>query len=439
MAKNDTGISKKKMSKKKKRIIIGGILLLVVVALVAFNIIRSSDKSVKVLVGDTNKGKLVSLVSGPGTVTPTDSVKVSAYVLGKVVDLPVKEGDIVKAGQLLLRLDDTQYYQQLLRAESALDQASYALELARQQYEEGSAAYKRQQALYDSGLISEQEYEQATTAFKSIESNYDTAQAAYTQAQAAVVTAQDSYSKTRYDSPIDGVITNLNIDKGEVAVPGTMNTAGTVLMEVSNMGTMQVEAEIDEVDVVKVKLGQEANVEIDAYPDEKFKGKVIEIGNSPQSTGTTSLLSSSSTSTDTAVNFIVKVLLEDPPADLRSGMSATVDIITDTRDECLYVPIQSVVKRDPNLTKADIMKMKKNEGQTKMNDENLVEGVFVVQKNEAVFVPVTTGISDDQNYEIISGLSEGDKIITGSYKVLRKLQSGDPVKVVEKLEEEKPK
>jgi HlyD family secretion protein len=163
---------------------------------------------------------------------------------------------------------------------------------------------------------------------------------------------------------------------------------------------------------------------------------VIEIGNSPYVDN--SLLSSSS-STDTAVNFIVKVLLENPPADLRSGMSATVDIITDTREECLYVPIQSVVKRDPNLTKDDIEQMKKN-GNQKVDEENLVEGVFKIEGNRAVFVPVTTGISDDQNYEIVSGLSESDKIITGSYKVLRKLETGDEVKVVDKLvEEEKSK
>lgn len=420
-----------------KRIIIGSVILAVIIALVAFNIIRSSDKSVKVLVGSTNNGKLVSTVSGPGNVTPTDSVKVSAYVLGKVVDLPIKEGDTVKTGQLLLRLDDTTYYQSLLRAESALDQASYALELAGQQYDEGKSAYHRQEALYQDGLISEQEFETATTTFKSLESNYNTALASYSQAQSALVSAQDAYSKTEYTSPIDGLVTLVNIEKGEVAVPGTMNTAGTVLLEVSNMGTMQVEAEIDEVDVVKVKLGQEAKVEIDAYPDQVFKGKVIEIGNSPNTT-TSSLLSSSS-STDTAVNFIVKVLLENPPADLRSGMSATVDIITDTREECLYVPIQSVVRRDPNLTKDDIEQMKKK-GNQKVDEENLVEGVFKVENNKAVFVPVTTGISDDQYYEIISGLSESDKIITGSYKVLRKLETGDEVKVVDKLvEEEKSK
>ena len=436
MAKNETGNNKKKMSKKKKRIIIGSVILAVIIALVAFNIIRSSDKSVKVLVGSTNNGKLVSTVSGPGNVKPTDSVKVSAYVLGKVVELPVKEGDTVSVGQLLLRLDDTKYYQDLLRAESVLDQASYALELAGQQYDEGKSVYHRQEALYQDGLISEQEFETATTTFKSLESNYNTALASYSQAQSGLVSAQDAYSKTKYTSPIDGLVTLVNIEKGEVAVPGTMNTAGTVLLEVSNMGTMQVETEIDEVDVVKLKLGQEAKVEIDAYPDQIFKGKVIEIGNSPYVDN--SLLSSSS-STDTAVNFIVKVLLENPPADLRSGMSATVDIITDTREECLYVPIQSVVRRDPNLAKDDIEQMKKN-GNQKVDEENLVEGVFKIENNKAVFVPVTTGISDDQYYEIVSGLSESDKIITGSYKVLRKLETGDEVKVVDKLvEEEKSK
>jgi len=436
MAKNETGNNKKKMSKKKKRIIIGSVILAVIIALVAFNIIRSSDKSVKVLVGSTNNGKLVSMVSGPGNVKPTDSVKVSAYVLGKVVELPVKEGDTVSVGQLLLRLDDTKYYQDLLRAESVLDQASYALELAGQQYDEGKSAYHRQEALYDDGLISEQEFETATTAFKSLESNYNTALASYSQAQSGLVSAQDAYSKTKYTSPIDGLVTLVNIEKGEVAVPGTMNTAGTVLLEVSNMGTMQVETEIDEVDVVKLKLGQEAKVEIDAYPDQIFKGKVIEIGNSPY---VGNALVSSSSSTDTAVNFIVKVLLENPPADLRSGMSATVDIITDTREECLYVPIQSVVRRDPNLAKDDIEQMKKN-GNQKVDEENLVEGVFKIENNKAVFVPVTTGISDDQYYEIVSGLSESDKIITGSYKVLRKLETGDEVKVVDKLvEEEKSK
>lgn len=420
---------RKKMSKKKKRIIIASIIVGIVVALILFNFFRSSDKSVKVVQGEVNRGKLVSIVSGPGKVQPTSSVDISAYVIGEVVEVAVEEGESVSAGQLLLRLDDTQYYQDLRRAEAALLQASSALDLAKRQLDEARDVYRRQESLYKEGLISDAEFDMATTAYKMLESNYTSALATYSQAQATLVAARDAYSKTRYTSPIDGIVARINIEEGEVAVPGTMNIAGTVLLEVSNMGAMEVEAEIDEVDVVRVKVGQEARIEVDAFSDQVFKGTVMEIANTPNVSAVGSL------STDEATNFIVTVLLEDAPEELRSGMSATVDIITATKEDCLQVPIQSVVRRDPDLTREDIEEMKKK-GTLKVEDEKLVEGVFMVEDDKAVFVPVTTGISDEQNFEVVAGLNEGDTIITGSYKALRKLERGDSVKVVERIVEE---
>jgi HlyD family secretion protein len=239
---------------------------------------------------------------------------------------------------------------------------------------------------------------------------------------------------------MDGMVTSLNAEVGEIVMIGTMNNPGTVIMTISDMSEIETEVEVDETDIADVELGQEAKIKIDAFPDTTFRGKVSEIGH-------TALISGMGTQ-DQVTNFLVKVVLSDSVPSLRPGMSASVDVTTKHRDNILNVPIQAVVMREE---KTDSLKLKKEKGEgamasedsasakeegKKKKDKKEIEGVFIIDKGRAKFVKVETGIADQQNIEIVSGIAENDMIVTGSYKILRTLKDGDKVKISKKIEGE---
>jgi HlyD family secretion protein len=408
--------------KKRNKIIIILAVVAVIVVFVLVNLLKSGGKSFKVEVEKVKKGDITAIVTASGKIQAKRDVKISAYVVSKIIDLPVKDGDAVKKGQLLVQLDPTRY-------KAEVEQAEAQMRMAEANSEQTKLVYDRQKQLFEKSLTSQEQFDNARTDYRSTQAQYD-------QSKAALAQAQDDLSKTTITAPMDGVITELNAEVGEIVMIGTMNNPGTVIMTISDLSEIEAEVEVDETDVANLKSGQEAKISIDAFPDTNFKGKVTEIGNTGQISGYGTQ--------EQVTNFLVKVLLLDEVKGIKPGMSASVDITTDSRKGVLNVPIASVVLR---AEKEDTLKTKKGEKPSsdpdslKATDEKKKkkekEGVFIVEKDQAKFEPVKTGISDQQNIEIVSGIKENDQIITGSYKILRNLKDGDKVKIVKKNQLEK--
>jgi HlyD family secretion protein len=408
--------------KKRNKIIMILAVVVVIVVFVVVNLLKSGGKSFKVEVEKVKKGDVTAIVTASGKIQAKRNVKISAYVVSKIIDLPVKDGDLVKKGQLLVQLDPTRYKAEVEQAEAQMRMAGASLEQAK-------LVHDRQKQLFEKSLTSQEQFDNART-------DYHSTQAQYDQSKAALAQAQDDLSKTTITAPMDGVITELNAEVGEIVMIGTMNNPGTVIMTISDLSEIEAEVEVDETDVANLKSGQEAKISIDAFPDTNFKGKVTEIGNTGQISGYGTQ--------EQVTNFLVKALLLDEVKGIKPGMSASVDITTDSRKGVLNVPIASVVLR---AEKEDTLKTKKGEKPSsdpdslKATDEKKKkkekEGVFIVEKDQAKFEPVKTGISDQQNVEIVSGIKENDQIITGSYKILRNLKDGDKVKIVKKGQLEK--
>src|SRR5436190_1027884 len=316
-------------------IALGAVVLVVIVGL---SMARNAKGRVQaVQMAKVRREDVTSRVRAPGKIEPKTQVKVSADIMGKVTVLNVKEGDPVKKGQLLLQLDDTQY-------RSAHDQALAALSSGKARVREAESAlrvsdanYTRQQALFSQKLLSEAEWDAATNAHEAARAALATAQEEVTRATAAAAGAADNLSKCRFVAPFDGVLSALNVEKGEIVITGTMNNPGTQIMTVSDLSRMLVRAEVDETDVVDMKLGQKAKISVDAFPDTTFAGTVVEIGN-------TAKLSTIST-VQGQTNFEVKVAFDDNVPQVRPGMTADVDIETATHAKTLAVPIQAVIIR----------------------------------------------------------------------------------------------
>jgi len=410
------------MKKKKKILIILGVVLVVAI-IVIVNVFKSGEKTYQVQAEKVEKSDITAVVTANGRIVPRTDVKISAYVPAKITKLPVEEGDVVKKGQLLVQLDATEY-------RAAANQAKAQLASAKASKEQAQLVYNRQKELFQRKLSSEEQYDMAKT-------ELDLAKARYEQAVASLDQAKYNLSKTTITSPMDGIVTALNAEVGEIVMIGTMNNPGTVIMAVSDMSEIEAEVEVDETDIAGVKIGQEAEIKIDAYPDTTFKGKVTEIGHTARISGLGSQ--------DQVTNFLVKVMLLDEVPTIRPGMSASVDITTNFRSDVLNVPIQAVVMREEKvdtltteeekeegaLASVDSISKKGNK-KDKKNKKKEIEGVFVVQEGRAKFLEVKTGIADQQNIELVSGVNEDDMVVTGSYKILRTLKDGDKVKVTEK-------
>lgn len=405
------------MKKRSKIIIIVGVLILVVV-IVLLNLFRSGEKVYTVEADKVKKGDLASVVSGSGKVQAKKDVKIGATVPGLIISLPVKDGDIIKKGQLLVQIDPSEY-------KSAVAQATAQLNSAEANFEQAKLLHERQQKLFEKSLTSKEQYDASLT-------QYDVAKAQYDQSQASLRQAEDLLAKTTITAPMDGKITELLKKEGEMVAGATYNP--TEIMTISDLSAFEVEVEVDETDIAETKLVQEAKIKIDAFPDTSFKGEVLEIGNTAKVTGYGTQ--------DQVVNFLVKVLILDEVKGIKPGMSASVDITTASHKDVLNIPIAAVVMREE---KKDSLNTKSKEGKSEAQASSVkeekdkkkkkeIEGVFLVEKGRAKFVPVKSGIADQQNMEIVSGLKENDQIITGSYKILRTLKDGDKIKIEKKIE-----
>ncbi len=445
---------------KKFALIAGAVVVLL--AIVGFTVQQSRKGVVTVQTGKVLREDLTSTVTASGEIKPKVYVNVGANAMGKITHLYVKEGDVVKRGQVLATLDSVQSAADVaamqstlnasktdaLAAQAAVNTAAADLNQTQAEYERAKLDYDRNKALYDSQLIAKADFDTKKAAFGTASAQVEQSKAKLAQAKANMDSAQvhigqnaatlrrvsDVLSKTEYQAPFDGVITNLPVREGETVVMGIQNAPGSTLMTIADTSLITAEVKVDESDIVNVQLGQTAEVSIDAIPKQKFKGIVSEIGRNAvlRSTGVSTAQTTSSG--QEAKDFKVVVALQDPPANLLPGLSATARITTAKKGGALAIPIQALTIR----TKDDLVpeKDKKNAVQAAAPASSAaagkeeLQGVFVLRnKKDAVFVPVATGISGATDIEVTGGLQEGDEIVTGSYKVLRTLRNGASVKV----------
>lgn len=374
---------------------------------------------------------VTSRVRAPGKIEPRTQVKISADIAGKVVDLRVKEGDRVKRGQLMLQLDDTQYRSSHRQAQASLASARARLREAETGLRVSDANYERQRSLFQQKLLSQAEWDAATSANEAARVAAATAREDVTRLQASVEATADYLAKCRFLAPFDGVVSALDVEEGETVITGTMNNPGSQIMAVSDLSRMLVRAEVDETDVVDMRLGQKTRITVDAFPDTSFEGTVTKIGNTAKRSMTSSV--------EGQTNFEVEVVFNADVPGVRPGMTADVDIETGTHAGALAVPIQSVVIR----TERELEQAKKGaarkarpkrgaavaaEEDTAGKKDKEITGIFVVENDVATFVPVRTGLASETMIEVLGDVSEGKSVVSGPYKALRELKPGGKVK-----------
>jgi HlyD family secretion protein len=432
------------MSKKRGMMkwLIGGGLVVVVTVFVYLNLGQSERGQVTVQTKKIAIADVTSIVSGSGKVQPNTKVNVTAEVNAIIINIPVKEGDFVTRGQTLLQLDTVQLKKDLESAVYSDNELEAVLKGAKVALDQHKEEYERQKSLFEKKLTSEQAYKDAYYAYQSQQASYGATEQQKNAAQARLEKSRDNLGKTTVKAPMDGIVTLVDAEVGEIAQAQTAFTQGKTLMVVSDLSGFEVEVEIDETDIADVRLNQNAKVAIDAFPDTTFVGAVTEIGN----TATMSGLGTN----DQATNFKVKVALLEANERIRPGMSATVDITTQERKGAVTVPIQAVVLRNPeedslgtakekndtnsgNVAEASTTVEKKTAASTEKSKKDK-KGVFVNRDGKATFVEIKTGIADQQNYEVLDGLQVGDEVITGSFQTLRTIKSGASIKVDNKTQ-----
>lgn len=407
--------------------ILGVVAALVLVLVVVASVAGKDRNLTRVTTAKVGKADLVSTVSCNGRVQAQTKVEISSQVMGQIVNLAVREGDVVRKGDFLLQIDKAQY-DATTRAQQANLEALFAQrESDRATVAQSRRDWERERNNFEAKITSEQVLQKAKLALDAATASLNATERRIEQARAQLVASKDSLGKTTLVAPMNGVVTARPVEQGENAVVGTMNNPGTVLLTISDMSVVEAEMEVDETDIPNVKVGQKAKLTLDAWPNRKFEGVVTEIGGSP--------ITRSALGTDaTAVNFKVKVQLKDPPAGIRPGFSVSGEIETDRRPGALAIPIPALVVADeaslkrPEKGKKPVpTPVPTAEEREKKKD---VEGVFVVTKDGKVeFRRVETGITAELQIEVVEGLAEGDEIVSGPFRALRALRIGDRVKV----------
>ena len=429
------------MSKKTIYILIGVAVAIIglLIVLSKTGVIGNKDKGKSVEIANVNTMTIVETVSATGKIQPEIEVKISSEVSGEIIALNIIEGQVVKKGDLLVKINPDLYTSSYNRTLSNLSGAKANLSQADASFKEAKANYDRNKTLFEKGIISKSDWDKSVASFEVAKANKQSAYFNVQSASATVNEAKDNLGRTTIYAPADGTISVLNVELGE-RVLGTQQMAGTEILRVANLNNMEVEVDVNENDIVKIKVGNEAKVEVDAYLKKQFKGIVTSISNSASSTLTA----------DQVTNFKVKVrILKESYQDLlggkpvtyspfRPGMTATVDIITKTRANVLAVPISSVVvKSDTTAVKSFEVKDEDEKKAAPKSDKKL-ECVFVKVGGKAKIRIIKTGIQDDTNIEVLNGLKKGDIVITGPYSTVSKdLNSGD--KVTTDKEKEKKK
>ncbi len=410
---------------KKKTIIILAVVAVIILVFV-LKATSNKEKPVKVTIEKVHRGDLTSFISASGEVKPKKSVNISAHVPGRIIKIGVIEGQEVKAGDFLLKLDSTQYEANAERDRAGIQGFNAELIKADMALQKNKSFYDRQKNLYDNGLISKEQLEQAKSQLDISDAGHRAVRYQIEQAQASLKSTLDNLSKTVFVSPIDGIITSLRVEEGEVAIIGTMNNPGTVLLAIADLSVMEVEIEVDETDVVGVKLGQIADVRVDAFPNQVFKGKVTEVGSS-------ALVKAVSATAQESKDFKVVITLDDPSKLLKPGLSASADIIAAEKKQVLSVPISALVLKDVKAAGGETVEPSRDRSAGEK------EGVYAVENGRAKFVPVKKGVMGELTIEIMSGLTEGQEIVSGPYDALRQLKEGTLVAAAEPKKDETKK
>ena len=453
-----------------QKIVIIVVIVLALAGITAGTILHGQAGIIKVATGSVVREDLVSAVSGTGQIKPKTYVNIGATAFGRITHLYVKEGDHVRKGAILAKVESVQPEatvdaQQATIASSRTDISSYIaaektaeanIAQARADLEQKKFDYDRAQALYKDQLIAKQDFDAKKAAYDVSAATVDQRIAALAQAKAqtdsqrghldqAVASQRanfDALDKTISRAPFDGLVTNVPVREGETVVVGIQNSEGSTILTLADMSVITAEVKVDETDIVNISLGQTADVTVDALPGRTFKGHVTEVGDQALLRTTGIATSQSTTGTEEAKDFKVVVTLDQLPSekldDLRPGLSTTAKITVAEKPNALTIPIQALVQRDPAIEKALAAHPGKPAASTSVSDAGnrakpvSVQGVYLLTsdsgKLRTVFVPVTTGVTGATDIEVLSGLKQGDEIVTGRYQILRALKSGTPVK-----------
>jgi HlyD family secretion protein len=413
------------MSKKVKYSIVTVVAALGI-ALVVLTAMKSGKKGVEVRIEPVAKRDLVASVTASGQVRPHTKVDVASDISGRIVRLAVKEGQIVSKGQFLLQIEPNQYEAAVQRAEASLASARAGEAQAKASLIQAQRNYQRSAEIRktNAALISDEQLEQLKTQAEVNQALADASSHQVDQAIAQLRDARSSLSKTTIVAPMSGRVTRLNVEQGETAVPGTFNKDAATLLTISDMSVLETKVKVDETDVARISVGDSAQIQIDAFPDTTFTGRVVEISNS-------SVKATSATSQgDQAVDYEVTIQLLDPPNETRPDFSATAKVVTDKRASVLSIPIIALtVREDETLNKGDTAVGLGKARPAKEVGKRDIEGVFVVGKDMKVeFRPVKVGIAGDKYFEVLSGLKPGDRIVAGTYQAIRDLRAGAVVR-----------
>ena len=405
---------------KKGKIATGVVIVGIAVSVVAMSAAKRGNKAVEVRMETVQKRDLIASVTASGQVRPQTKVDVASDVSGKIIKLSVKEGQMVTVGQFLLPIDQEQPKAAVERAEAVLASSKAQLSQSQANLDQAVRSYDRtaQMKKANPTLIADEQVETLRTAVDVNKAVVESGKHAVDQATASLNDAKSALSKTVIYAPMSGRITRLAVEQGETAVPGTFNKDAATLLTISDMSVLETRVKVDETDVARIRLGDSAQVQIDAFPDTTFVGKVTKISNSS--------VARAATTSDQAVDYEVTIQLLNAPRETRPDFSATAKVITDKRTSVLSVPIIALtVRENENVPKGDTAVGLGKAKPAKEIGKKDVEGVFVVgTDNKVTFRPVKVGIAGEKHFEVLTGLKEGDKIVAGTYQAIRELKDG---------------
>jgi HlyD family secretion protein len=403
---------------RRRRFVIASVIV-VVLALVALSaVVRRKDSGVEVRLEEVQRRDLVATVTASGQVKPKTKVDVASDITGRIVNLEVEEGQWVNKGDLLLNIDPTQFQASVSRAEAALSSAQAASLQAQVNRDQAKRQLDRQMRLKDTdpNLVSTEQLEQAQQSFDVAEAVYRSQQHQVAQSRASLEEARDLLSKTTLRAPMTGRVTRLAVEEGEVALASTFSRETGLLLTIADLSLIQIDVRVDETDVVRLSIGDSADVTIDAFPDTTFIGRVTKISQSAIQ------VAAGGNNGDRAVDYDVEITLTNPPENIRPDLSGTAKVITDTRRNALSIPIIALTLREHNPIST------LEEGTPDSSAAKDTEGVFVVQDGVAQFHPVRVGIAGEEHFEVLEGLVEGDSIVAGPYQTIRDLKDSTKVR-----------
>jgi HlyD family secretion protein len=413
------------MSKRVKWSIVG----VAAIGLVAFGgmtAARRGNKATEVRIEAVQKRDLVASVTASGQVEPRTKVDVASDISGRIVRLAVKEGQVVSKGQFLLEIDPSQYQAAVQRAEAALAAARADAARSKANFMQAQRNFARSSEIKKSNpqLVSDEQMEQLRTQVEIDQALMESSTHNVEQTAASLRDSRSSLAKTTILAPMSGRVTRLVVEQGETAVPGTFNKDAATLLTIADMSVLETKVKVDETDVARISVGDSAVVQIDAFPDTTFVGRVVEISNSSVKSAT------STAQGEQAIDYEVRIQLLDPPVDTRPDFSATAKIVTDARNSALSIPIIALtVRENEELEDSDTAVTLGKAAPTKQVGRKDVEGVFVVGSDMKVtFRPVKVGIAGEKYFEVTSGLKEGERIVGGTYQAIRELKDGTLVR-----------